>query len=286
MTYKMDKRERAARFRNRLQQALENSRMSQSALAKTIGVERSTISQLLNGQDARLPNAHVVGECAAVLNVSADWLLGLTDMPQQAGDLLRTSFAMPKAARAAADEEIFNWHQEAAGYKIRHVPATLPDMLKIRGVLRWEYASHFEGSPDDVIAAYEERLELLKGRGSDYEIALPKHEIDSFAAGTGYYHGLSADVRRAQLETLLEVYDEVFPSLRIFLFDAKRIFSAPITVFGPLLSAVYIGQSYIVFRDSDRVKLLTHHFDTLIREAEVDARAIPAYLNTLIRQFF
>ncbi|MDX5593225.1 helix-turn-helix transcriptional regulator [Pseudovibrio sp. SPO723] len=282
----MDKRERAARFRVRLLQALEAAKMSQSALARQIGVERSTISQVVNSEDARLPNAHVVGECAAALNVSADWLLGLTDKPEQAGDLLRTSFSMTRAARAAADEEIFNWHQEATGYKIRHVPATLPDMLKTRGVLRWEYATHFKGSPKEVIAAYEERLDLLKGRGSDYEIAVPLHEIENFAAGQGYYQGLPADIRRKQLETILDVYDELFPALRVFLFDAKHIYSAPITVFGPLLAVVYIGQSYLIFRESERVRTLSHHFDTLVRESEIDARAIPDFLNDLIARHF
>jgi transcriptional regulator with XRE-family HTH domain len=78
MSSKVDKRARAAQFRTRLNQAMERQGVSQSALARTIGVDRSTISQLLAGTGARLPNAQVVGECAAALGVSADWLLSLS----------------------------------------------------------------------------------------------------------------------------------------------------------------------------------------------------------------
>ena len=71
--------------------------VTQSGLARDIGVDRSTISQLLNGDGARLPNAHVVGECAAALNVSADWLLSLSDRPENTADLLASSIALTPA---------------------------------------------------------------------------------------------------------------------------------------------------------------------------------------------
>ena len=140
MPYKTDKRARAALFRNRLTESLQLSGLSKSALSRAVGVDRSTISQLLKGDGTRLPNAQVVAECAATLGVSADWLLGLTDHPEQATDLLASSMTMPHASRALEDSQIFNWHLEATGYKIRHVPATLPDMLKTRDMLIWEYS--------------------------------------------------------------------------------------------------------------------------------------------------
>ena len=142
MQDKIDKRLRAAQFRQRLASAMTTAGQSQAALARHIGVDRSTISQLLSGQGARLPNAQVVGECAAALGVSADWLLSLSDRPETAAALLANSLTLTEAPRAMIDEQIFQWHKEAAGYKIRHVPAALPDMLKTREVLNWEYAPH------------------------------------------------------------------------------------------------------------------------------------------------
>ncbi len=69
----IDKRLRAEQFRNRLGQALQNAGMTQSDLARATRINRSTVSQLLSGTAARLPNAQVIGACAAALRVSADW---------------------------------------------------------------------------------------------------------------------------------------------------------------------------------------------------------------------
>ena len=63
--------------------------------------------------------------------------------------------------------------------------------------------------------------------------------------------------------------------------SARQLFSAPLTVFGPLMAAIYIGQNYLVFRDSDRVRILTAHFDQLVRQGETGARELPALLRKL-----
>ncbi|MCK4711243.1 MAG: helix-turn-helix transcriptional regulator [Marinosulfonomonas sp.] len=281
MPHKTDKRDRATLFRTRLGQALEQSGMNRSALSRAAGVDRSTISQLLKGQGTRLPNAQVVGECAATLGVSADWLLGLTEHPERAADLLASMMTMTHASRAFEDEQIFNWHQEAAGYKIRHVPATLPDILKTRDMLAWEYAPQLGRSTDQAIGATRDRLDWMRASNSDYEIALPLHELASFARGEGYYTDLPADVRRAQIDWMLELHDQLYPSLRLFLFDARRLFSAPISIFGPLLAVLYLGRNYLAFRDKERVQGLIGHFDWLVRESEVSPRDVPTYLRGL-----
>lgn len=278
---KIDKRDRATLFRSRLAQAARTAGVSQSALARAVGVNRSTINQVLSGEDARLPNAQLAAECAAALGVSADWLLGLTDRPERAADLLAAAMLMTEAPRALVDEQIFAWHRDAAGYKIRHVPATLPDMLKTRDVLRWEYEPHLGVTVDQAIGASEDRLSWMRGSGSDYEIAMPMHEIAAFARAEGYYAGLPETTRRAQLDWLLTVHDQLYPRLRLFLFDARRVFSAPITVFGPLLAVLYLGRNYLAFRDTDRVRAFTQHFDWLVREAEVATRDVPGVLERL-----
>lgn len=284
MIHKTDKRLRADLFRTRLAEAMRDRATNQSALARAVGVDRSTISQLLKSQGARLPNAQVVGECAAALGVSADWLLGLTDRPEPAADILATSLTITEAARALVDEQIFQWHKEAAGYKIRHVPAALPDMLKTRAMLEWEYAPHLGRSTDQAIGASEDRLSWMRGTQSDYEIALPLYELQSFARGEGYYHNLPSTVRAEQLDYLLEISRQLYPRLRLYLFDARRVYSAPITIFGPLLAVIYIGRSYMAFRDTERVQALTAHFDHLVREATTTARELPDYVRELKRE--
>ncbi|GAB4385951.1 helix-turn-helix domain-containing protein [Albidovulum sp.] len=277
----IDKRARAALFRDRLAQAMAERQVTQSGLARAVGVDRSTISQLLGDAGARLPNAQVVAECAAALGVSADWLLGLTDRPERLAELLATSLTMTEAPRALIDQTIFEWHREAAGYKIRHVPATLPDMLKTRDMLRWEYEPQLGRTVEQAIGASEDRLAWMARSGSDYEIALPLHELRSFVRGEGYYAGLPAAIRNAQIDRLRVLYDQLYPALRIYVFDSRRVFSAPITVFGPLLAVLYLGRYYIAFRDSARVQGFATHFDWLVREADQGARAFPQLLAQL-----
>lgn len=277
----IDKRQRASLFRSRLSLAMTERGLTQSALARSAGVDRSTISQLLEPESARLPNAQIVAECAATLGVSADWLLGLSERPERLADLLATSLVISEAPRALIDEQIFGWHREAAGYKIRHVPATLPDMLKTREMLVWEYEPQLGRSTDQAIGASEDRLQWMMGARSDYEIAMPLHELTALARAEGYYSGLPAATRRAQFDRLLLLTNELYPALRLYLFDARRVFSAPVTIFGPLLAVLYIGRYYLAFRDSARVASITQHFDWLVREAETSARDLPRLLQRL-----
>ncbi len=281
MTEKIDKRLRAAQFRARLARAMQHGRTTQSALARQIGVDRSTISQLLSGDGARLPNAHVVGACASALGVSSDWLLSLSDRPESAAELLAGSLTLTEAPRALVDERIFEWHREAAGYKIRHVPAALPDMLKTQAMLEWEYAPHLGRTAVQAIGASEDRLEWMRASRSDYEMAMPMYEIESFVRGTGYYRGLPRDVRSTQVDRFIDLSEQLYPRLRIYLFDARRLYSAPVTVFGPLLCVFYAGGHYMAFRDRDRIETFSRHFDLLVREADVTARALPGHLREL-----
>ncbi len=276
----MDKRDRAVMFRARLAEAMAERGINRSALARATGVDRSTISQIL-GDGTRLPNAQLAADCAAALGISADWLLGLAARPEPLADLLATSLTVTEAPRALIDETIFGWHREAAGYKIRHVPATLPDMLKTRGMVEWEYRPQLGRTAEQALGAFEDRLAWMRGARSDYEIALPLHELEAFTGGTGYYDGLPLALRRAQLDRLIELTEQLYPSLRLYLFDARRVFSAPVTVFGPLLAVVYLGRHYLAFRDSVRVASIAAHFDWLVKEAAFSAREVPDHLRGL-----
>lgn len=257
--------------------------MSQAALARRVGIDRSTVSQVLGGEGARLPNAQVVGECAAALGVSSDWLLSLSDRPESAAQIMANALTLTEAPRALVDEQIFGWHQEAAGYKIRHVPAGLPDMLKTRSMLEWEYSPHLGRTTAQAIGASEDRLRWMAQSSSDYEIALPLHEIQSFAAAEGYYRGLPADLRHEQIARLGELHAQLYPRLRLYLFDARRLYSSPITVFGPRLAVLYLGRNYLAFRDKERIDAFTLHFDQLVREAQIAARDLPGHLLQLTR---
>ena len=277
----IDKHARALLFLDRVSTAMAEQAVTQSGLARLISADRSTISQALSDDGTRLPGAHVVGACAQALGVSADWLMGLSDRPESASALTAMALTLTEAPRALIDERIFAWHQESVGYKIRHVPAGLPDMLKTSEMLAWEYGPHLGRTTTQAINASRDRLNWMRASPSDYEIAMPIYEIDSFARGTGYYGDLPEDTRAAQLDHLQELTDQLYPRLRLYLYDARRLYSAPVTVFGPLLAVLYSGGHYLAFRDRERIETLTGHFDQLVREAQYTARDMSGHFAQL-----
>lgn len=281
---RLDKRDRAALFRERLAAAMQAAGLTRSALARETGVNRSTISQLLDADLARLPNAQLTADCAQMLGVSADWLLGLTDRPERPGDAIAAAVEVTEADRTPADAQLLAWYREAQGAKIRHVPAALPDLLKTDALLRFEYEPFLGKTVDQALTATEERRELLRAGASDHEIAVSLQELEGLARGQGRYAGFDAEDRRMQLETLSRRLDAWYPRLRLFLYDSRRLYSAPISVFGTRVAVIYVGRFYLAFREGERLRSLTEHFDWLVREAEVDARDAAGFAEGLVRE--
>ena len=280
----MKKQDRAELFRERLLESMNRLAMSRSELARRCQVDRSTIAQLVNTEDVRLPNAHLAAECANALQVSSDWLLGLAERSETTAGLLSTACEITDAERTPSDIQLLKWHKEAAGYKIRHVPATFPDMLKTRAVLEFEYAAFHDKTPEQASNSLDETLKWLREPGSDYEICISSHMLQTLLQGTGYWEGLSTADRIEQAEHLVRTCRENYPSLRVYLCDNKKVYSAPITVFGHLLAVVYVGRYYLVFREKQQVRALTQHFDYLVRAADTDARSVAAHIEELIAQ--
>ena len=276
----MDKRHRAALWRERLSDALARSGLSRSELARRIGADRSTVTDMLK-DGTSLPGAHLVAGTAEVLGVTSDWLLGLTDAPERAADMLAASLQMTDADRTPADAQVSAWFAEARGTKVRHVPASLPDMMKTEAVLEWEYQNALVRTGPQAIDSMRESVSLLRDPAHEFELGVPLCEFEAFAGGTGYWSGLGREERAAQIEHMAELCDELYPSLRLYAFDARRVYSAPVTVFGTHLAVVYIGRVYTVLRRTAQVRALTAHFDGLVREASVEARRIGTYLREL-----
>jgi hypothetical protein len=67
----------------------------------------------------------------------------------------------------------------------------------------------------------------------------------------------------------VRLLDELYPTLRWFFFDGLERYSVPLTIFGPQRAAVYVGDMYLVFNSTEHIRVLTRHFDGLIRAATV-----------------
>lgn len=282
----MDRRDTVEIFRTRLAESMDRAGVNRSGLAKRVGVDRSTLSQLLSPENERLPRADTVAAIAAALQVSLDWLLGLTQQEQLGAEILQRSIHITEASRTAADRNIAEWHAEAAGYKIRYVPSHLPDQVKTREVAAYEHGAVETFERDSAIERSQDRLAYTRRPETDIEICMPRQALDDFAAGAGIWHDLAPEIRLAQLEQILTLHEELYPRMRIYLFDGRAVYSAPLTIFGPLRASLYLGQSFFVFNTTEHIRTLTRHFDQLIRDAVVQSHDLPRYVNELIaRQF-
>ena len=277
----MDKRDLTGEFRKRLATLIERSGQNQSAFAARVGIDRSALSQMLIGASTRLPRSETLAFIAAMNGVTIDWLLGLTAREGQTGEL-RAALEIGEGADDPDQTLLARWHEEAAGTKIRYVPATLPDQLKTSALISFE--ARLAGR-NAISRQGEADLRLAWNRrpDTDMEVCMPRQTLEQLAQGTGLFAGLSASARREQLAHMAMLLDELYPSFRLYLYDARTMFSAPYTVFGSTRAAVYMGGLYLVLNALEPVRTLIHHFDDLIRNAEVRAHECADHVRKLLK---
>lgn len=268
-------------FRERLGEVIAGSGLNQSRFAAATGLDRSTLSQLVSSTNRRLPRVETLVQLAQTHQVSIDWLLGLTHSGPMQAEMMReqTSFAMN--ALAPNDERLIEWFDEAAGYKVRYVPQTLPDLLKTESVIRHELDHSVASRPEQKMETAAARLAWTRAAGSDLECCSSIQSIESFARGEGVWRTFPIAHRRDQLRQIATLADELYPMFRWFLFDGLQRYAVPITIFGPQRAALYLGQMYLVLTSTDHVRTLSAHFDDLIRGAVVQPPDVPALARRL-----
>ena len=90
-------------FRSRLLQAMASSSIKRSGLAQAIGVDRSTLSQLLAIDNDRLPRVDTLMAIASKLQISVDWLLGLTSEARSGAEILSQSLQLTPSLPLPSD---------------------------------------------------------------------------------------------------------------------------------------------------------------------------------------
>ncbi|MGF1623617.1 MAG: transcriptional regulator, partial [Alphaproteobacteria bacterium] len=181
----------------------------------------------------------------------------------------------------ADDTRLARWHREAIGYKIRYVPSTIPDLLRTPEVIVYLYGFRRGPQPATLIREADRRLAYSRRPETDIEVCMPRQALESLAHGQGLWSGLPLAERRRQLDQMADLVDELYPTFRLFLFDGRRAYSAPYTVFGPLRAALYVGDMYLVINAVEHIRALTRHFDSLIRLAAVTPNEAATFLRAL-----
>ncbi len=279
----LDRRQLLATFRERFDAVVQRSGAGRGEFAERLGLDRSTLSQLLSPANRRLPRAETLAEIATTEQVSIDWLLGLSHAGPMQAEVMQEQVAFAEDALAPNDERLIAWFETARGYKVRYVPSTLPDLLKTEAVIRYELAHYVASRPEQKIETAAARLAWTRAPDTDLEVCSSLQSVESFARGEGIWRGLTQAQRTAQVEHMIELTDELYPTLRWFLFDGLQRYAVPVTIFGPQRAALYLGQMFLVLSSTEHVRTLTRQFDDLIRGAVVHPNEISHYLGELLR---
>ena len=276
----MDKRTLGPIFRERLKTVLRRYSGSQAEFARTIGLDRSALSQLLSDQSTRLPRAETLHAIAERHGVSLDWLMGLSQSELFSAEI-KPMLEIEDTDGSSEDTLLAQWHSEAIGYKIRYVPTTIPDLLRTEAVIAYDYMRGRGPDEQIQIKDAESRLDYSRRPETDMEVCMSVQQVRLLAEGRGIWAGLGRDSRRIQIGYMADLLDELYPTFRLFLFDELQSFSIPYTVFGPLRAAIYVGDMYLVVNATDHIRALSRHFDNLIKRALINAHRSPDYLRSL-----
>jgi len=279
----LDRKTVSEEFRSRLLEAMDEMGVNRSQLARRVGIDRSTLSQILGSEGGRLPRADTAAAMASQLQVSLDWLMGLSQQRAgvQGAAIVEQSLEIEPGDPYSADQLLTLWHQEAKGFKIRYVPSSLPDHVKIPEVIDFEHAVSESDRAEDVRKRSARQLAYARAPETEVEVCSSIQSLEAFVAGAGIWKNLELRVRLAQLDRMMVLIDELYPTFRWFLYDGRAHFAPPVTIFGPKRAAVYMGDMYFVFYTTGHIQALVERFDALIRAAVVQ----PTEITALIRQW-
>ena len=269
------------RFRERLGELVADTRQTRSDFAADAGIDRSTLSQLLSSRNRRLPRVETLAAIAEESAVSVDWLLGLSHGGPARADIVHEEFALNLDELSPLDEAWIEWHEQSAGSKVRTLPASLPDLLKTEAVIRHEVQRYTTIRPEQRIETATAPLELARAPGSDLECCNSIQAIEGFARGWDVWGSLEHRHRVAQLDRMIELCEELYPTFRWFLYDGRQRYSAAVTVFGLDRAVLYLGQMYLVLNNRNHVMTFVKHFDDLIRVSVVQPPGVPNLLRKL-----
>src|SRR3546814_10764701 len=92
-----------------------------------------------------------------------------------------TTLFRSRGASSYSDERLTRWRAEAVGYKIRYVPATLPDLLKSEEIISFEYSRQGSSMPAIRLEQAESRLAYSRRRSEEHTSELQSLMRNSYA---------------------------------------------------------------------------------------------------------
>lgn len=269
-------------FRTRMQALIDRSGLNHAAFARLAGIDRSTLSQLLNAQGSRLPRADTLDAVAGACLVSVDWLLGRSQQEEMGAQIIEAALKVETHIRGPVDDRYLNWFREADGTRVRTVPVSFPDLLKTEEVIRFEYQGAFTGADAAAYEAVAARLAVMRRAENDLEVCASLQAFTTMAFGEGTWHGLGRQAREDQIKYLIKLYEELYPGLRVYLYTLTEAYSNPFSVFGRKRVALFLGSSFLVLTNAAHIRLFNRRFDDLIKIAVVQPHQFTATMQDIL----
>lgn len=256
-------------FRARIATLVARSGLTPAAFARAAGIDRSTLSQLLSGEEPRLPRAETLAAIARSARVSVDWLLGLSQREEIGAEIIEAVLQVEPYGRMPATETFLGWLREAQGSRICTVPVALPDFLKIDEVLEEEYPATPQRPAGAAAASVRQRLELMRHPQHQLELCVAAEAFEHFALGLGRWARLDPALRLRQLLHAAKLADALYPAVRIHLYSSAQTYSASYTIFGARRVALFLGSSWLVLNAAQHIEMFVGRFGELVRQAVV-----------------
>ncbi len=260
----MKKEEISSIFQKRLLESFKKQEMNPTVFCRKYKIDRTTFVQLLSSNTHRLPRADTIIQIAQALNVSTDWLLGLSTEQEMGIDILSSAVQKVKTNDAPTAEYLWKkWHLDAKDNKVRTVPVTIPVPLKTERFFIEEYAPIIGNKQ-----AKKEYKKLLDVPG-EYEVAFPVQTLMDLRDQTGMFRNFSKETCIKQLEYIAQRNTNLYPVGRFYLFDLTETYVPSFTIFGYSKAAIYLDEKYLVYNAREYVLFLRDIFNNIIRSSVV-----------------
>ena len=210
--------------RERIQDVIKASHMTQAELAKKIGCTESTLSRFLSGRKDSIDDIYILN-MADVLNVSTDFLFGRTDLPDRLNHDISELGLTAKAAERLYKKEI---HTKGLNLLIGHprfpelsfMIARYLDKSSLRGVrvvnkqydlMRMVLDKHVASHPEDSEAAANTTADLI-------QLKQPEVDTDIYQA-----QSIFSDILRDIRDNTEDHSDDTLVTERIFRAFVKSV---------------------------------------------------------------
>ena len=200
-------------FATNLRECMKAKGENQTTLAKKISVKRQTVSLYMNGQSS--PNTETLTDIANALDVSADYLLGLSVVPLVDEDLNAAHEYTGLSPDALQNIKAWTGSVQAIGHTVYNPVQMLSKLCEHPGFCLFLFdlvaAAHYSNPPEYSYEAFASEAELRLG--ADKKAMLATFDINdliNLVAPLNEFFGVVAlDNDETAKHYLLSAYDRM-----------------------------------------------------------------------------